>query len=128
MRFSGKVVRKMFGEGSKSEHNAVMLVGKDREWVLRRSDGNPFCDPSLDALVGKRIIVTGSAHEHTLIMDSWVEDNEGYKSFTGKLQGLRLLADVIKEEPGGDNTLLDFSQVLGDICAELRDTYKQDIS
>jgi hypothetical protein len=71
MRYRGLVVKKPFGVGSKSEHDAVKLVTDSREYVLRRQDGNPFSDPVLDALVGQTIECDGIVHGYTLIMSSW---------------------------------------------------------
>ena len=70
--FSGTVVRKPFGRGSKSEHNAVWLVTSDGEFVLRRAGGNPFSDPGLEKLVGKRIECTGHlVGGYTLVISDW---------------------------------------------------------
>jgi hypothetical protein len=69
--FEGTVVMKPFGKGSKSEHDAVWLVTEAKEYVLRREGGNPFRDPELDKLVGKRIRCDGFVTGYTLIMSSW---------------------------------------------------------
>jgi hypothetical protein len=71
--FEGTVVMKPFGRGSKSEHDAVCLVTDSGEYVLRRQGGNPFRDPELDKLVGKRIRGEGFVTGYTLIMTSWSE-------------------------------------------------------
>ncbi len=55
----GTVTRRPYAMGSKSEHEAVMLVTDDGEFRLRRKGGNPFSDPSLDRLVGKHIEAEG---------------------------------------------------------------------
>jgi hypothetical protein len=73
MDFRGKVVRKPFGVGSKSERDAVVLVTEDGEYVLRRQGGNPFRDPELDALVGRSIQCQGFVYGYTLIVSSWSE-------------------------------------------------------
>jgi len=44
-RYSGSVVKRPFGVGSKSEHDAIFLVTKDGDYVLRRQGGNAFSDP-----------------------------------------------------------------------------------
>ncbi len=69
----GKVVRKRFAEGSKSEHDAVMLVTGDKEYKLRRQGGNPFFDPELEALVGRTISCQGLEHDYTFIMSECEE-------------------------------------------------------
>ena len=71
MEFSGQVIRKTFARGSKSEHEAVFLVTPEREYKLVRADGNPFHDPDLDALVGKRIACSGTVEDYLLTLDDW---------------------------------------------------------
>ena len=71
MKFEGIVVRKSFGKGSKSAHEAVYLKTEAAEYVLRREGGNPFRDPELDKLVGKRIACEGFVTGYTLIMSQW---------------------------------------------------------
>lgn len=67
----GRVVRKRFGKGSKSEHDAVMLVTDRGEFRLRRVEGNPFHDPELDPLVGEEIVGQGTIHNDTFLLTSW---------------------------------------------------------
>ena len=55
----GKVVQKKFAQGSKSEHDAMYLETDQGSFVLRRLGGNPFSDPVLKKLVGKKITATG---------------------------------------------------------------------
>jgi hypothetical protein len=57
--------------GSKSAHDAVMLVTSDGTYRLRQAGGNPFQDPDLDRLVGQEIVAQGVLHEGTVIMQSW---------------------------------------------------------
>ena len=71
MQHTGKVVRKPFAVGSKSEHLAVVLVTDTHEYVLRRKGGNPFRDPQLDRLVGQSIRCNGIVRGYTLIMSDW---------------------------------------------------------
>jgi hypothetical protein len=73
MRLEGQVVKKPFAVGSKSEHEAVMLVTAEGEYVLRRQGGNPFRDPTLDVLVGKSITCEGTLHGYTFTMSQWAE-------------------------------------------------------
>ena len=56
---TGKVILKEFGEGSKSEHDAVYLDTGRKKYRLKRRGGNPFHDPSLHELVGKSIKARG---------------------------------------------------------------------
>ena len=71
MIIDGKVVRKMFGQGSKSEHEAVFLVSTDAEYVLRRAGGNPFFDQQLNDLVGKQVRIDGTIQGYHLIVEKW---------------------------------------------------------
>jgi hypothetical protein len=74
MEFTGQVVKKPFGVGSKQEHEAVMLVTDSGEYVLRRAGGNAFSDPDLERLVGKRIRCQGTTFNYTLIITAWTEE------------------------------------------------------
>jgi hypothetical protein len=69
--FAGKVTKRPFGSGSKSEHEAVYLETKDTSFVLRRQGGNPFSDPQLDRLVGKTIRCRGEPSNYTLTITGW---------------------------------------------------------
>ncbi|HEX8312710.1 MAG TPA: hypothetical protein VF614_15415 [Chthoniobacteraceae bacterium] len=72
MEFTGTVVRKSFAAGSKSEHSAVFLTTGACDYKLERVDGNPFHDPELEKLVGKRVEVTGQLLAgHTLRIGSF---------------------------------------------------------
>lgn len=59
MEQSGLVARRLVAKGSKSEHNAVVLVTQDGEYLLRRAQGNPFVDEVLESLVGRRVTCQG---------------------------------------------------------------------
>jgi hypothetical protein len=73
-RFRGKVVKRPFAVGSKSERDAIMIITATGDYVLRRKGGNPFQDPSLNLLIGKTISGEGILHGYTLIMSKcWVE-------------------------------------------------------
>ena len=70
--FRGVVIKKRFGERSKSEHDAVMLeTDKGTRYRLRREGGNPFFDEALEKLVGKKIRCRGLLHGSTLILSDW---------------------------------------------------------
>jgi hypothetical protein len=70
--YQGRVVRKRVSIGSKSEHDALVLVTPDgQEYKLRREGGNPFRDPELDVLEGKRIDCEGVLRNGQLIMTRW---------------------------------------------------------
>ena len=72
MIYQGRVVRKRLSIGSKSEHEALVLVTPDgQEYKLRRQEGNPFRDPELDVLEGKSIECEGILRNDQLIMTRW---------------------------------------------------------
>ena len=72
--FQGKVVKQVFGPGSKSQHNAVMLITPDdKQLKLRRLGANPFQDETFEKLVGSEIRCTGTTRGSTLIVDNWEE-------------------------------------------------------
>ena len=73
MQFSGHVIKKPFGIGSKSERWAIFLVTDKEEYVLRREGGNPFHDAELEDLVGKNISCEGMLTGYTLLMSDWKE-------------------------------------------------------
>jgi hypothetical protein len=64
---SGKVVLKTFGEGSKSEHEAIYLETANGSYVLRRQGGNPFNDPVLFKLEGKNITARGILNKYVFL-------------------------------------------------------------
>jgi hypothetical protein len=59
MELTGKVIQKKFAPGSKSEHDAIYIETDQGDFQLRRLGGNPFSDPDLIKLVGKKITATG---------------------------------------------------------------------
>jgi len=71
--YVGKVTKKLFGKGSKSESEAIFLITEEGQYVLRREGENPFHDPELQKLVGKTIRCTGFAREYVLKISGWTE-------------------------------------------------------
>ncbi len=72
MVVTGRVVKKPFAVGSKSERQAVVLQASDgHEYLLRRRGGNAYYDEALDALVGHTIQAEGQPHGYTFLMDTW---------------------------------------------------------
>jgi len=72
MRFRGTVTRKRVGAGSKSEHDAIVLVGDRGEvYKLRRPAGNPFWDEELAKLEGKTISGEGDLVGSELFLTHW---------------------------------------------------------
>jgi hypothetical protein len=72
-QLTGAVIKRPFGKGSKSEHDAVMLLTGEQRYVLRRQGGNPFQDPALDQLVGKTIQGTGIVNGYIFLLTDWKE-------------------------------------------------------
>ena len=71
VRMAGHVVRKRVNPGSKSDHEAVVLVCAQGEFTLRRRGGDAFADQALDPLVGKRIQATGVVSAGQFIVDDY---------------------------------------------------------
>jgi hypothetical protein len=74
--FVGKVTKKLFGKGSKSEHEAIYLETEEHQYVLRRRGGNPFHDPKLHKLIGKTVQCTGVVDDYTLTISDLKEVDE----------------------------------------------------
>jgi hypothetical protein len=77
--FIGKVIKKTFGKGSKSEHEAVFLETGPNEYVLRRRGGNPFYDEEMHKLAGQTIRCTGEVIDYALLISDWQVLNEEEK-------------------------------------------------
>ena len=73
MTVRGRVERRRIGRGSKSEHDAVVLVADAGVYVLRQRGGHAFEDPALDALAGKVLEFEGDLLDNTLHITSWRE-------------------------------------------------------
>ena len=70
MVLEGRVSQKRINIGSKSEHEAVVLVSQEGEFKLRRQGGHPFTDPDVLVLVGKRIRAEGFVSAGQFIMEA----------------------------------------------------------
>jgi hypothetical protein len=71
VEIEGRVTRKRINVGSKSEHQAMVLVTKDGEFKLRRQGGHPFSDPDVQALHGKRIRAKGIIAAGQFLMETY---------------------------------------------------------
>ena len=71
VRMAGHVIRKRINVGSKSDHEAVVLVCAQGEFKLRRRGGPAFVDETLDPLVGKRISASGIVSAGQFIVDEF---------------------------------------------------------
>jgi hypothetical protein len=67
----GKVVRKRINLGSKSERRAIVLVGAERDFVLRRRGATSYSDDELESLIGKKVRATGIVSAGQLIMSAY---------------------------------------------------------
>ena len=67
---TGKVVKQKFAPGSKSEHEAVCIQTNEGTYVLKRMGGNPFNDPELNKLVGKKVKAKGMVNQYQFIAKS----------------------------------------------------------
>jgi hypothetical protein len=68
VEITGKVYKKVFAEGSKSEHMAVFIGTKSGEYKLQLENGNPFFDSALYALDGKTITAKGTQVDYLFII------------------------------------------------------------
>lgn len=71
MELTGTVVKHPFAPASKSAHEAVWLVTEQGEFKLEREEGNPFHDPELEKLVGKRITGVGNLIGYVFRIREW---------------------------------------------------------
>ncbi len=71
MEWHGAVQRKVIRRGTKSEHEALVLVTSQGEFKLRRVGGNPFHDETLDQLEGHSIRCTGELDGNEIFMSGW---------------------------------------------------------
>jgi len=68
----GRVERRRLNVGSKSEHEALVLVDDvGALWKLRRLGGHPFNDSALDGLEGRRVELNGYGDGPTFFLDGW---------------------------------------------------------
>ena len=76
-QFVGRVTRRTFGAGTKSEHEAVYLDTDRGSFLLRRVGGNPFSDNEIESLLGKRIRCTGEMFDYFIVMTEWTIESNG---------------------------------------------------
>jgi hypothetical protein len=75
--YEGIVERRRVGGVSKSAHDAVVLVTASQIFLLRRAGSeNPWSDPALEELVGKRVRAQGTIVGPTLVLTEWEEHAE----------------------------------------------------
>lgn len=69
VKLSGVLVRKAFGKGSKSEHDAVYIKTENADFVLRKKGANPFENRELLELVGRTVEATGTINEYLFLAE-----------------------------------------------------------
>ena len=72
---TGKVIKKLFAKGSKSEHEAICIQTEEGVYKLKRMGGNPFKDAELEKLVGKDVKATGTIDDYQFIATEITEVN-----------------------------------------------------
>jgi hypothetical protein len=70
----GTVARRPYAVGSKSEHEAVVLITDEGEFRLQRKGGNPFHDPTLEKLIGKEIEAEGLVTGPSFILEREIDE------------------------------------------------------
>ena len=69
MELDGRITKKPFGTGSKSEHDALYLETSAGDYVLRRPGANPFeADTELESLVGATVRCSGVLRGYTFFL------------------------------------------------------------
>jgi hypothetical protein len=79
MELKGKVIIKKFAIGSKSEHDAIYLETEEGDFVLRQMGANPFNDPGLKKMVGKRVKAEGTIKDYLFLATTIEVVAEGKK-------------------------------------------------
>jgi len=72
MKLRGRVEKKLFYAGTKSEHEGLVLVTTEGEFKLQRKGGNPFWDETLAELEDKEIEAEGTLREARFTMAHWI--------------------------------------------------------
>lgn len=70
MTVTGIIEKGHIAAHSKSERDAVMIKTRKGRYILRRQQGNPFVDPVLEGLVGKRVRCRGNVAGGTFLMST----------------------------------------------------------
>jgi len=73
MMYGGRVEIRRLGRGSKSDHDAVVLVTGEGTYALRRRGGHAFQDPVLEGLVGRELEFEGVLQDNVLHVTTWSE-------------------------------------------------------
>lgn len=71
LHYKGRVIKRPFAVGSKSERDAVMLSTPKGDLVLKIRGHHPFEDPELEALVGEEVELKAFRNGSHLIVVEW---------------------------------------------------------
>jgi len=66
----GRVVRGIYGKGTKSEREAVFIDTGSKRYLLRRKSGPAYGDRQLDRYVGHLVSCSGFLSGTTLLADA----------------------------------------------------------
>jgi hypothetical protein len=66
----GRVILGPYGKGTKSEHDAVLLVTSEDRYLLRRKDGPSFNDLELKKYIGREVECDGFLVGTSLIAEN----------------------------------------------------------
>ena len=77
MELDGRIVKKPYAPGTKSEHEAIYLETVQGDFVLRRAGTNPFeMDRELEALVGQKVRCSGFVSRGTFFVSDYAVLNQ----------------------------------------------------
>jgi hypothetical protein len=68
MQLLGKISVRKFGEGSKSQHNAVYLETNQGNYVLAKAGANPFESVGFEEMEGNQVTVEGTIDQYQFIV------------------------------------------------------------
>jgi hypothetical protein len=71
MKMEGEVFIKTIGKKSKTEYEAICLKTNKGNFVLRQPGQNPFKNPELEKLTGKRIKAEGELIKDIFFINKW---------------------------------------------------------
>ncbi len=65
----GRVTKKKYGKGSKSERDAVYIQTADTQLILRRKNGPVYADAELERYIGREVKCDGFLVGTTLLAE-----------------------------------------------------------
>lgn len=67
MKVKGTIIAGRFGDGTKSEHDAIYLQTEKARYVLRLAGSNPFENTELQSMIGKQVIASGTLKSYLFL-------------------------------------------------------------